>query len=59
MRVRVACASAAAHHRKPSGRLDSANRVSDHSITNRAIDRTAGVRSLRCGRKAKRTGDSQ
>ncbi|QOH33140.1 hypothetical protein C7S14_5982 [Burkholderia cepacia] len=50
---------AAAHHRKPSCCLDSANRVSDHSINNRAIDRLASVSSYRGRRKAERTGDSQ
>ncbi|RQV75933.1 hypothetical protein DF160_27000 [Burkholderia anthina] len=50
---------AAARHRKPSRRLDSAYRVSDHSITNRAIDRSPSVRSLRDRHATERTGDSQ
>src|SRR5258706_8267127 len=39
--------TAALHHRNPALRLDMARRVSDHSITNRAIVRAMGVRSLR------------
>jgi hypothetical protein len=51
-------APAALHHRNLIERLDMTRSVSDHSITNRAIDHATSVRSLR-GKNLKKQNEPE